>query len=135
MQAKWKIAADLLEEAARTIRQRSAGRDAGDFDTIEMAADSCDIEPIEVLDVMLALKGARYTKAGDRDSAIDWLAYRARAYAEDFHVEPQTDMREWGPPIDAPEGVSPAVAERIQREEAAEDVKDALNVDKPEAMS
>lgn len=114
MQAKWKIAAELLDKAAATIRLRSSQRDAGDFDTIEMAADTCGIEPIEVLDVMLALKEARYAKSSDIDSAIDWLAYRARYYAEDFYEEPETDGSKWGPAIDPPEGVSPAHAALIE---------------------
>ncbi len=111
MQEKWKLAADLLEEAAQTIRDRSGQRDAGEHDTVEIAADIAGVEPIEVLDVMLAVKEARYIKSEDRDSAVDWLAYRARAFADSVRDWTVTDSREaYMPRSDELKAVGEAIA-------------------------
>jgi hypothetical protein len=108
----WNQAAVLLREAADTIEQRAAGRDVSGLpDTVAVAAVSEGLTEAQVLASLVGLKRARYARGGDRDSAVDLLAYEARRLA---HVaarpQPQTDMTQWGPPIDPPE--LPAFAER-----------------------
>jgi hypothetical protein len=88
MQTKWDIAADMLQEAADTIRQRGTLRDVeGYADTMETAAKLSGLSVNAVLNVHIATKRARYDRAGDYDSAIDLLAYWARLYANGVQIE------------------------------------------------
>lgn len=131
MQPKWSLAADMLEAAARTIRERSQKRDSGAEDTIDMAAAIACTSSGEVLTVLLALKDARYHKAGDYDSAVDRLAYQARDYAEDFYrrAKPETDGFKPGPPIDPPEHAPPPIMEALDAREADTPADMGLNAE------
>lgn len=100
MKTKWDIAADMLQEAADTIRERGTLRDVeGYADTMESAAKLSGLSVNAVLNVHIATKRARYDRAGDYDSAIDLLAYHARLYANGVQVEPlpteQPSLPEW----------------------------------------
>jgi len=87
MSDKWGIAADLLQEAIDTIRARGSLRD-GETDLIDEAARVCGRTPDDVLDVMLAIKHVRFLRAGDWDSAVDFIAYKARAFANGAKIKP-----------------------------------------------
>jgi hypothetical protein len=79
---RWHIAANLLIQAADTIRQRGSLRDDDSgADLIDLAAGVSGKSPDAILDAMLAIKHVRWMRAGDLDSAIDFLAYKARAFA------------------------------------------------------
>ena len=75
----WGQAQALLREAADTIEARSAGRDeSGRPDTIAIAAQSEGLTVQQVLAAMIGIKRSRHGRGGDRDSAVDLLAYEAR---------------------------------------------------------
>ena len=76
----WKDAAALLRKAAATIEARSALRD-GETDLIDEAAEIAGFEPDQILTALTALKLARFVRANDLDSAIDFLAYQARQFS------------------------------------------------------
>ena len=79
----WNQAVILLREAADTIEQRSAGRDeTGRPDTIAIAAQSEGLTVPQVLAAMIGIKRSRHGRGGDRDSAVDLLAYEARRLVE-----------------------------------------------------
>ena len=87
MSLKWKRAEELCLEAAAIIRERGSLRD-GETDLIDEAAAACGRSADVVLDVMLALKHVRFLRAGDWDSAVDFIAYKARAFANGASLPP-----------------------------------------------
>jgi len=98
MQTKWDIAADMLQEAADTIRERGALRDIeGYSDTMETAAKLSGLSVAAVINVHIATKRARYDRAGDYDSALDLLAYHARLYANGVQIEHAKETPELSP--------------------------------------
>jgi hypothetical protein len=87
MSGFWKDAAELLRKAADTIDARGRLRDAeGEPDLVDVTAQIADVPPDTVLDVLVALKVARFDRAHDFDSAVDWLAYLARKLASEVAV-------------------------------------------------
>lgn len=83
----WKDAAALLRKAADTIDSRGRLRDAdGEADLVDVTAQIADVPADTVLDVLVALKVARFDRAHDFDSAVDWLAYLARKLASEVAV-------------------------------------------------
>lgn len=83
----WQDAAGLLRKAADTIDQRGRLRDAeGEPDLVDVTAQIADVPAATVLDVLVALKVARFDRAHDFDSAVDWLAYLARKLASEVAV-------------------------------------------------
>jgi hypothetical protein len=75
----WNQAATLLRESADIIEQRSKGRDVpGKADTITLAALSEGLTEAQVLAAHIGTKRIRFNRGGDRDSAVDLLAYEAR---------------------------------------------------------
>lgn len=95
MSARWKRAAELLREAADTIDQRSALRDDDDGqDLIYVASELSRLPATTILTAFMAVKEARWRRAGDLDSAVDFLAYQARLFAEAVKIEPSQKYRE-----------------------------------------
>jgi len=105
MQPKWQLAAELLEAAAATIRERGTRRDSGVADTFDTAAREMGRPASEGLAWMLAIKRARFSVGHDYDSALDELGYQARRLVESLaeHVKAETDGFKPGPAIDPPE--------------------------------
>jgi hypothetical protein len=100
----WNEAAVLLREAADTIEQRAVGRDVSGLpDTVAVAAACEGLTEAVVLASLVGLKRARYARGGDRDSAVDLLAYEARRLAQTVRPIPETDGFKHGPAIDPPE--------------------------------
>lgn len=94
MSARWKRASELLREAADTIDKRSPLRDDDEGpDLVYVAADLSGIAPTTILSAMMAVKEARWRRAGDLDSAVDFLAYQARLFAEGIKIEPTPAQR------------------------------------------
>lgn len=86
---KWNIAANALREAASIIEQRSALRDdPSGRDLLCDAAELSGLSAETILSSMLAIKEARWRRAGDWDSAVDFLAYQARYFANGARVNP-----------------------------------------------
>jgi hypothetical protein len=87
MSTFWQDGAALLRRAADTIDARSRLRDAeGEPDLVDVTAQIADVPADTVLDVLVALKVARFDRAHDFDSAVDWLAYLARKLASEVAV-------------------------------------------------
>lgn len=87
MSILWKDAAALLRKAADTIDARGRLRDAeNEPDLVDVTAQIADVPADTVLDVLVALKVARFDRAHDFDSAVDWLAYLARKLAAEVAV-------------------------------------------------
>lgn len=87
MSGFWQDAAALLRKAADTIDARGRLRDAeGEPDLVDITAQIADVPADTVLDVLVALKVARFDRAHDFDSAVDWLAYLARKLASEVAV-------------------------------------------------
>lgn len=127
MQPKWQLAAELLEAAAATIRERGKRRDSGASDTFDTAAREMGRPAAEGLAWMLAIKRARFSVGHDYDSALDELGYQARRLVESLaaHAKAETDGFKWGPPIDPPETfhghdapMPPPILEVIEAREA-----------------
>lgn len=94
MSARWKQGAKLLREAADVIDQRSALRDDDEGpDLVYVAAELSSIPATTILNAMMAVKEARWRRAGDIDSAVDFLAYQARLFAEGIKIEPTPAQR------------------------------------------
>jgi hypothetical protein len=75
----WNQAVSLLREAADIIEQRAKGRDVpGRADTITLAALAEGLTEAQVLAAHIGTKRIRFNRGGDRDSAVDLLAYEAR---------------------------------------------------------
>ena len=90
MSQHWKEAAALLRKAADTIEARSRLRDAeNEPDLIDVTAEISGTDADTVLDVLVALKVARFERAHDFDSAVDQVAYQARALVSRIaHAKP-----------------------------------------------
>lgn len=116
MSDKWVIAADLLQEAIDTIRARGSLRD-GETDLIDEAARACGRTPDDVLDVMLAIKHVRFLRAGDWDSAVDFIAYKARAFANGAKIEPCGQVPHMPPTKDEQRAALVAALEALQVED------------------
>ena len=87
MSVFWKDAAALLRKAADTIDARGRLRDAeNEPDLVDVTAQIADVPADTVLDVLVALKVARFDRAHDFDSAVDWLAYLARKLAAEVAI-------------------------------------------------
>lgn len=90
MSELWHEGAALLRKAAEIIEARGRIRDAkGEPDLIEVTAQIADVSPDTVLDVLIALKVARFDRAHDLDSAIDWVAYLSRKLAGEVALPKQ----------------------------------------------
>jgi hypothetical protein len=122
MTTKWDLAADMLQAASDTIRERGTLRDVeGYADTMDTAAKLSGLPVVAVLNVHIATKRARYDRAGDYDSAVDLLAYWARLYVEGITIENAKPPKE-------PDAAIQALIARAEQDDSDPSLNNAGNV-------